>query len=288
MPSVLHQALVALFRNRPTLATELLSQALGAPVPAFQDVRFESPVLEDAVPAEYRADLVEVLVGAAPVLAIVVEVQLTRKPRKRFTWPVYLAALRARLRCPAVLLVVAPRPAIARWAARPIELGHPGWVLRPMVVGPAAVPEIVDPVRAAQTPELAVLSAIAHGRGARGLDIALAVVAAAAGLDDERARLYADLAVGSLGQAAKRALEEMMESGKYEYQSDFARKYFSKGKEEGIAQGRAEALLAVLEARSLEVSAEARARILACNEPGELDQWLRRAATAPTIQDVFE
>jgi hypothetical protein len=47
--SMWHQALVALFRNRPTLATELLSQELGAPVPVFRDVRFESPVLEDVV-----------------------------------------------------------------------------------------------------------------------------------------------------------------------------------------------------------------------------------------------
>jgi hypothetical protein len=28
---------------------------------------------------------------------------------------------------PAVLLVIAPEPAIAQWARRPIELGHPGF-----------------------------------------------------------------------------------------------------------------------------------------------------------------
>jgi len=288
MPSVWHQALVALFRNRPTLAAELLSREPSAPVRAFQEVRFESPVLEDLFPPEYRADLVELLIAAEPVLAIVIEVQLTRKPRKRFAWPVYLAALRARFRCPAVLLVVAPRPAIARWAARPIELGHPGWVLCPVVVGPAAVPEIVDAAVALQTPELAVLSAIAHGRGKRGLEIASAVLAAVAHLDDERARFYADLTLASLGRAARTALEEMMDSGKYQYQSEFARKYFDKGKVEGHIEAAVAALLAVLEARSLEVSANARARIVSCSDLGELERWLRRAATAPTVDAVFE
>ncbi len=50
MPSVLHEALVALFRNRPTLALELLARALGVDVPAFATLRFESSELGDVVP----------------------------------------------------------------------------------------------------------------------------------------------------------------------------------------------------------------------------------------------
>jgi hypothetical protein len=46
------------------------------------------------------------------VLGIVIEVQLQRDDRKRFTWPVYVAGLRARLECPACLLVVTPSDAV--------------------------------------------------------------------------------------------------------------------------------------------------------------------------------
>jgi hypothetical protein len=82
MPSLSHEALLLLFRNRPELAPELLSEALGVELPAYTEVRVESADLTDVVPAEYRADLVVLLVDGKPVFAIVVEVQLTRDDRK--------------------------------------------------------------------------------------------------------------------------------------------------------------------------------------------------------------
>jgi hypothetical protein len=62
-------------------------------------------------------------VNGKPVLGIVVEIQLRIKARKRFTWPLYAAALRASLECPVCVLVVTTRAKVARWAARPIDLG---------------------------------------------------------------------------------------------------------------------------------------------------------------------
>ena len=105
MPSLTHEALLLLFRNRPELAPELLREALGIELPAYTEVRIESADLNDVVPAEYAADLVVLLVDGKPVFAIVVEVQLARKERKRFTWPVYGTGLRARFECEAVVLV---------------------------------------------------------------------------------------------------------------------------------------------------------------------------------------
>ena len=99
MPSQLHEMLLLLFRNRPALAPELLKEALGIELPAYSEVRLESAELTEAVPAEYRADLVVLLVDGKPVLGIVVEVQLKPDARKRFSWPVYVAGLRARLEC---------------------------------------------------------------------------------------------------------------------------------------------------------------------------------------------
>src|SRR5262245_4266510 len=94
-----HEALVALFRNRPTLVVELMRSALRVRVPAHDEVRIQSAELGQVVPTEYRADLAVALVGrrhTAPVAAIVLEVQRRRDASKPFTWPLYLAALRAR------------------------------------------------------------------------------------------------------------------------------------------------------------------------------------------------
>jgi len=59
-------------------------------------------------------------------------------------WPVYVATLRAKLACAAVLLVLAPDPAVAAWARRPIELGHPGSGLAPVVIEFKDVPWVRD------------------------------------------------------------------------------------------------------------------------------------------------
>src|SRR6185436_5733891 len=91
---------------------------------------------------------------------------------------------------------------------------------------------------AVRRPELAVLSAMAHGETEQGATIAGAVLPAIQGLDDDRARFYYDLVYNSLNDAARRALEAMMKG--YEYQSDFAKKYVEQGRSEGLVKGRSE------------------------------------------------
>ncbi|MEJ1963792.1 MAG: DUF4351 domain-containing protein [Gammaproteobacteria bacterium] len=175
-----------------------------------------------------------------PVYGIVVEVQLSENPRKRFVWPAYVASLRARLECPVSLLVVTADDAVARWAARSIEMGglHQ---FTPYVLGPSGIPEVADEVQARENPELAVLSAMAHGRDAnpdRAIEIALSAQKASSGLDADRSKIYLDLIMSSLGEAARQALMNM-DAQKYEYQSDFARHYVAEGRAEGEARGRA-------------------------------------------------
>ncbi|WP_306361629.1 hypothetical protein [Nocardia sp. CC227C] len=77
----------------------------------------------------------------------------------------------------------------------------------------------------------------------------------------------------------------------YEYQSDFARKYIAEGRSEGRSEGRAEgeamAVLTVLEARGIPVSVEVRGRVLGCGEVARLEEWLRRAVTVATAEELF-
>jgi len=291
-----HEGLLLLFRNRPELAPELLRDVLGLQLPQWTEARVESAELTEVVPTEYRADLVVLLLEGKPCFAIVVEVQLSRNEDKRKSWPLYLTSLRSRVGCPTALLVVAPDAAMARWCAQPIELGHPGFVLQPLVMGPDAIPVILDEQVAREDPELAVLSAMAHGHEEVGASIAHTVLAAVAGLDAERVRLYVDLAMASLSEAARTALEALMHRGTYEYQSEFARKYVAQGREEGRQEGRAEglhegeraALLEVLDARGLQVDEPTRQRILACTELSQLKLWLRKAVSVQAAQELFE
>ena len=61
----------------------------------------------------------------------------------------------------------------------------------------------------------------------------------------------------------------------------------ARGEAKGIAKGKADAVLAVLTARGLLVSDEARARIEACTDVATLDRWIARAATVSSTEEVF-
>jgi hypothetical protein len=287
MPSQLHEVLLELFRNRPLLAPELLRDALHVELPKFADARIDSADLNDLQPASYQADLVVRLVADVPVLGIVVEVQLSAKERKRFVWPAYVANLRARLECPVCLLVVAVDEAVARWAAKPIDMGN-GSRLMPLVIGPSRVPEVIDQTQAQSDPELAVLSAMAHGKDAdieKSLQIALAAEFAASSLDPDRSKLYVDLVRHSLSEAARRALQAM-DLRKYEYQSDFARQYVAQGRAEGEAKGRVAVVARQLALRFGPLSVDVETRIAQASI-ADLDGIAERLLTARTLREAL-
>jgi hypothetical protein len=234
VPSFLHELLADLFRERPTLALELLRTGAGIRLEGAT-VERGSIDLSQVVPTEYRADAVTVLRDPAgrAIAVVVAEVQLREDEDKRRTWPVYVTAARAGYRCPATLLVLAPDPAIARWASQPIDLGHPGFVLHPVVIGYRQVPRICDAAEARGAPELAVLSVMAH----RDLETAEAAEAGLAGLPEEKQELYWDVITACLPDSVRCAMEARMIKG-YEYQSEFARKYYFQGIEKGREEGR--------------------------------------------------
>ncbi len=236
VPSLAHEALVELFRNRPQLVRELL-MACGRAELATGVVELRSIDLSQVVPTEYRADVIAVILDEARgnKLAVVVEVQLAVDPNKHASWPVYVTTLRARLGCPVLLVVITRDPSVADWARVPIELGQPGFRLAPIVVDFSEVPRITDHAVARGVPELAVLAALAHPE----VEVVKAAIAAIDGLPEAIGRLYLDLVLEAL-PAATRSLIEVDMIKNYEYQSDFARKYYGQGREEGLREGREE------------------------------------------------
>jgi hypothetical protein len=242
--SLLHEFLVDLFRQRPTLAPELLHACAGIRF-ASATAELGSIDLSQVVPTAYRSDAVTVLRDPAgvAVAAVIVEVQLRVDDDKQQSWLLYVAAARASLGCPATLLVLAPVPEVARWASQAIELGHPGFALRPVVIGYRQIPHILDAARAREAPELAVLSAMAHPE----LETAEAANAGLADLSEDKQKLYWDMILSCLPEHVRQALEARMKG--YVYQSDFARKYYSEGLVEGCEQGLRRAIIALVGAR---------------------------------------
>ncbi|HKY39085.1 MAG TPA: hypothetical protein VJN18_24270 [Polyangiaceae bacterium] len=283
MPSLDHESLLLLFHNQPELAAQLLREALHVELPAYTEARVASSDLSQIIPAEFGADAVVLLMASKPVLGVIIEVQLSPKARKRFSWPSYMAVLRARHECPVELLVLTPDAAVARWAAVPIELDLSGQcVIRPRVLGPQAIPVVTDPAQAAREPELAVLSALAHGGGETELALAIAT-AAASGLNHlpaDQQLLYLLLIRASLGDAARKAFEMYPEAQKLV--EKFAQEHEAKGK----AEGKAETLRKLLTLKFGPLS-EAAALHVATASEAELDRYLERVLTAQTVDTVL-
>jgi hypothetical protein len=285
MPSDLHEMLVELFRARPTLVADLLGGLIETPLPAFARARVSAADLGEIKPVEYRADAVitfEDDVGR-PTLAVIIEVQLAADARKHDTWPVYLINERARRRCPALLVVVCPTQPVADWCATPIPTGHPGFVLTPLVLGPAAIALVTDPGLVRTNLELAVLSVVAHGETCDD-EVVLAMLAEFRNIDHDRATVYADLVLKALPKSVWTRLEEQMTTTDHPFQSEFARRYYDRGE----VRGEARALLGILDARGLSVSDELRATITSCTDLDQLDRWVRRAVTVTQADELLD
>jgi hypothetical protein len=127
----------------------------------------------------------------------------------------------------------------------------------------------------------------------RAARIATAAHAASLDLDVERSRLYFDLDSNSLSEAARRALKSM-DIGKYEYQSEFAKRYVAQGvaqgKQEGVMQGEASGRLAIvsrlLVLRFGPIAAEVQGRLRHASVE-DLDAIAERVLFAGTLQEAL-
>ncbi|MEZ4451700.1 MAG: hypothetical protein R3B09_19695 [Nannocystaceae bacterium] len=288
MTKVPHETVVQIVRNAPSLILDLIwPERQHAP----RSVRITQTEFVDAVMAEYRADDV-LLIGDdadAPEGAVVVEVQLAPNPDKPTRWPILVAGPHARYRCPVDLVVVTLDRTVAAWARRPLQVGRMagGMTLTPLVLGPDDIPVITDLEVARWHPELAVLSALAHVDAPEVEDIAAAAFVAAHDLDKDRAVLYPDAIFARLGEVARTALEKIMQTGRYEFQSDFARKYFAEGEAKGKTEGKAEVLLDLLKHRGIVITDEDRRRVAACSDDAQISAWIVRVLTADSREAVF-
>src|SRR3954471_16604293 len=204
MVSVLHQMVVDMFHQRAELAPELLAICAELAL-EHAHVKLTSIDLSQVTTIEYRADAVLELrdEGNEVVRAVITEVQLGIDKDKLFSWPLYITALRAKLRRPVTLLVFTNNRSVARWACASIPIGHPDFQLKPVVIAFDQLPRIVDPAYATKLPELAVLSTLAHPE----LEVAETAISAISTLPEDQRQLYLDIILSSLPKQIRRLLE---------------------------------------------------------------------------------
>ncbi|WP_242901263.1 hypothetical protein [Actinomadura terrae] len=299
MPTAEHESPIQIIRDNPAIIAQVMRAAFDIEISDDVEVRTASEDFTQIAPTAYRADnVVEICERGSPErkIGVVAETQRAVDPKKRHSWPLYLTGLFARLECPSYLVVICPGGRVAQWAREPIDIGHPGFTLAPLVLGPGTGPLVTSTDQAAQMPELAVIAALANVTPPteESLEITYAALATIENTQQENGHLYTDMVHKVLPLAAKKILEEFVTTGTadYKFTSDFALRNHERGREEGreegIALGEAKSVLVILAARKLVVSDEARERIMSCQDLDTLEGWVNRALTVESVEALFE
>jgi hypothetical protein len=296
VPKLEHNGLVEMFRENPELAPHFLAIVFHEQVPPHASVRVADSALDQLIPVEFRADLVLELLDAEGkvILAVVLEAQREKKPRKKYTWAVYWSVVRAERECAAIVLVVAPDAEVAAWAEEKVDLGLGRAFIHPLVLGPATLPVLTDATVATNEVELAILSAMAHGNGPEGLAVVEAAFLALGGLDREHAAVYFQIIWNVLREPMQRALEalamEQQTEGKATF-PPFAQRLIERGLREGERKGKLdgkrETLLRLLARAAIVLTEDERARVQACEDPVLLDRWVDNVMGAKTAAEVL-
>jgi hypothetical protein len=285
MPSSWHDSVTAIFTENPRLALEIASGLNGVPLPPGVKVRAEATTFNDRPSTDFAADAV-IVAGPKgdPVRAVIVEAQKQTRRDKPPQWARYAAQLWTFLRCPVDVLVICPDAKSAYAYARPVPTTLPGYTHLPIVLPPNAVPALTNPDEAAERPAMAALSVAYHGADPA---VCLAFAGGLRQLPDDDAAKYHEYAFDMAPLAVQRILEQLMTSDTWPVVSPLAKQHFGRGKKEGKAEGEAESILTVLEARGLDVTDADRERITACTDLRQLKKWLTRAVTAENTSDLF-
>lgn len=95
--------------------------------------------------------------------------------------------------------------------------------MTPEVLGPSTFPRL-DAAVVRRAPALGMLSTLAHTDDPEYAEQALETLDALASWDQDPDGRLADILEAALPAAMRARMEELMRTGKYEYQSDFAKK----------------------------------------------------------------
>jgi hypothetical protein len=283
MPKLPHEALHRIFRESPTLFAETIQRFFNADFPEIVEAQEIDTALFEDRPVERFVDTILRAETSAGPMMLVVEAQNKEDESKIRSWAYYLSYLENKYQIPAVLLVVTPSAATARWARGPLRLGTPGipsMQLFPFVAGPDNIPFVTEVEEAIEDIDFAVYSILTH-RLDDGIERALKSLAVALDtIDPHHGARLADLTEVGLGDGCAREIwRNIMRTMTYEWGSELARK--------SAADHVAGLVLRILNDRGIHLDSDLRARIERCQDLEMLDAWVVRASTVDQAEDLF-
>lgn len=287
-----HDTPLKLCREKPGFAAELAGDILGLPIPDHDEILPYSESGTDPEVRDLNADNVVVCRrGKTNRLGIIVEVQREKDKRKLFSWPAYQVNFRHRIKAPTVLIVVCQNPAVAAWAAEPIETGQPGSDFRMQVLSPLNYPKLFENSKSGEFAERMVLGTLIHEKSEDIERLLIAAEAELAPLAEDKAKRYTEYMLGQLSEHPRTILEALMQQETYPYQSKLLADREAQGEARGEAKGRVEeateTLLELIETRGVRITANERRRIEDSGDLEQLRSWRKLAFTARSAADIF-
>ncbi|MER5500056.1 hypothetical protein ABT096_23020 [Streptomyces sp. NPDC002561] len=287
MVSSPHEAMHRIFQEYPGLFSRV-SEVLGVDIPPPTSAVALPTDLTEARPVERRVDtLLRIETEHEGSFLLAIEAQGKKDPRKTAGWPYYVSYLHNRYALPVLLLVVCQDHATAEWAARPVSIGVRRWqtlTLSPLVAGPHNMPVITDVAEARKDLALATLAAITHADNPDVGAILKTLSAALRDAPETIANPIVELTAQGLGnRSAAQQWRNLVAVDLSFYKSFMSEEI----RDEGRAEGRAEGILLILKVRGIPTTDEFHEKITSCTDPQLLRQWLNRAATAATADEVF-
>jgi hypothetical protein len=291
MPGRRHEVLVAMLREQPELLSALVQKLTGRALrpglsPVDSTVRFVKT-------AEVRPDL---LLAEEKDWAIV-EVQERPDPDKQRRWLLAAGVLLDQTGRLGDVIVVTARSSVAAWAR---TVAHVRTALgtrlelTPVVLHVRL--EVVDALISEGQPGLAVIAAwaVSHRQGPEVRRVVERAIEVGEALPPALQEAHRNAIVSLLDERMIAWLEEMSMDPAKIPMSPRARRLIAlwdqredRARNEGIAEGKRDALLAVLAARGLAPTTQEQAAIESCKDPAAFDRWLVKAATATSTGEVL-
>ncbi len=302
MPSIAHEVVLQALREEGVLAA-LLRRACGV---RLGPVALSDPNFSEVSLTEWRGDAFFVAGDPQrPRRWLILELQASIDREKLRTIPLSLELARDRFRAPGDVVLVTVGAKVARWFDRhPFRHEGPLGTRRTLSVirvdlARMPVAKLLD----ARTPALGVLAVAAHTKDApaRLKRVALKALRVSKRMRGRVSSAAVDAILNLLDAKLRREMEAQMEREGYRtswlqeaYLKGQAKgevKGMAKGKAQGKAEGKAEgfrqALLRVLVARGLKLTARSRKRIEAEVDVHRLERWHSAALTAKSVAEVF-
>ena len=150
------------------------------------------------------------------------------------------------------------------------------------MLGPGDVPAITSLEEARQSLDMTLFSGIVHGREKVAVPIGLVLRRALDEAPDDVGIYYWDAFLTSLSEPVRKELDMLLPT--FRPRSDWSKEIYAKGQ----AKGQIEAILVLLAIRGIGLTPRLRRRIHECTDLAQLDRWFRNAATAESIEAVFD